>query len=198
MGGFWGVGVVVFVVVAAGMLTICRGRRGTVACIAAMILLSLVSVLPQSHELRYFMFIPLVWAATVGMLYPDLRDRFPRAGLGLLVLVLALFGYMVSENLGYYRIGKVDYRDAAVSWGAADWWPRLHPGITYCVVDLSPIGIMMTGPTMSEYSIVDRSRASLCPSTTIVVTPAGIQGSIPSAVPAIPAVDRAAGLTARR
>jgi Tetratricopeptide repeat len=176
MGGFWGFGVIVYLLVTFGMLIAYRRRAGIVASVAGIGLLCFVAVLPQSNELRYYMFIPLTWAATIGMLYPKLRDRFPRAGLGLLVLVLALFGHMVSQNWTYYQIEKIDYQDAAVAWGAAAWWPYLQQGQTYCVVDMLPIGIMMTGPTMSEYSIVDRSKVSLCPAGTIVVTTAGIQG----------------------
>ena len=176
MGGFWGIGVIVYLLVTFGMLVAFRRRAGVIACVAGVGLLCLVAVVPASNNLRYYMFIPLTWAATIGMLYPQLRGRSPRAALGLLVLVLALFGYMVSENLTHYQIQKVDYRDAAVAWGAADWWPKLQQGKTYCVVDMSPIGIMMTGPTMHEFSIVDRSKVSLCPVGTIVVTTAGIQG----------------------
>jgi hypothetical protein len=176
MGGFWGFGVIVYLLITFGMLIAYRRRAGIVASVAGICLLCFVAVLPQSNELRYYMFIPLTWAATIGMLYPKLRDRFPRVGLGLLVLVLALFGHMVSENWTYYQIEKIGYVDAAVAWGAANWWPQLQRGRTYCVVDMLPIGIMMTGPTMSEYSIVDRSTVSLCPAGTIVVTWAGIQG----------------------
>lgn len=172
MGGFWGMGVIVYLVVTFGTLTACRRRAGIVASIAGVGLLGVVAVLPQSNELRYYMFIPLTWAATIGMLYPQLRKRFHRAGLGLLVLVLALFGYMVFENTAYYKIQKVDYRDATVAWGASYWWPQLQQGRTYCVADMAmhAIAIMMTGPTMSEYTIVSRSKASLCPAGTIVLT----------------------------
>ena len=103
MGGFWGVGVVVYLLVSFGMLIALRRRAGIIASIAGIGLLGFVAVLPQSNELRYYMFIPLTWAATIGMLYPQLRDRFPRVGLGLLVLVLALFGHMVSENWTHYQ-----------------------------------------------------------------------------------------------
>ena len=176
MGGFWGFGAIVYLLVTFGMLIACRRRAGIVASVAGIGLLCFVAVLPQSNELRYYMFIPLTWAATIGMLYPKLRDRFPLAGLGLIVLVLGLFAHMASDNRTYYQIEKINYVDAAVAWGAANWWPQFQKGKTYCVVDMLPIGIMMTGPTMSEYSIVDRSTVSLCPAGTIVVTKAGIQG----------------------
>jgi hypothetical protein len=175
MGGFWGAGVVVYLVLTAGMLIAYRRKAGIIASIAGIGILGFVAILPQSNELRYYMFIPLTWAATIGMLYPHLRIRFPRAGSWLLVLVLALFGYMASENRPYYKIEALDNRDAAAVWGAAAWWPLLQQGETYCVVDMLPLGLLMTGPSMSEYSIVDRSNASLCPAGTVVVTKAGIQ-----------------------
>ncbi len=177
MGGFWGLGVIVYLLIALGLLMGCRRRRGAVASIAGLGLLGFVAMLPQSNELRYYMFLPLTWAATIGMLFPQVRDRFPRASLGLLVLVLALFGYMVSDTLVYYQVQKVDYRDATVAWGASYWWPQLQQGRTYCVADMAmeAISIMMTGPTMSEYSIVSRSKASLCPAGTIVLTMADYQ-----------------------
>ena len=175
MGGYWGAGVAVYLVLTVGLLITYRRRPGIIASIAGIGLLGFVAVLPQSNELRYYMFIPLTWAATIGMLYPQLRDRFPRVALGLLVLVLALFGYMASENWQYYQIEALDNRDAAVVWGAAAWWPVLKQGENYCVVDMLPLGFLMTGPSLSEYSIVDRSSASLCPAGTVVVTKAGIQ-----------------------
>jgi hypothetical protein len=181
MGGFWNIGVVVYLLISFGMLIALRRRAGLIASIAAVGVLCLIAVIPASNNLRYWLFIPLTWAATIGMLYPELRHRFPRAALGMLAVVLVLFGYMVSQNSAYLPIQPFGYRDAAVAWGAADWWPKLQQGKTYCVVDLSPIGMMMTGPTMHEFSIVDRTKATLCPAGTIVVSAAGIER--PSATP---------------
>ncbi len=87
-----------------------------------------------------------------------------------------MFGYMVVENQARYQFEKVDYRDAAVVWGAADWWSKLQPGRPYCAVGMMPIGILLTGPTMHEYTIIDRSKIELCPRDSIVLTFAGIQG----------------------
>jgi hypothetical protein len=39
------------------------------------IMWGLTSVLPQSHELRYFQFLPLSVAAVVAMLMPKVRTR---------------------------------------------------------------------------------------------------------------------------
>ena len=176
MGGFWGAGVVIYLAVTFTMLIAYRRRAGIIASVTGIGLLCLVAVLPQSNELRYFLFIPLTWAAAIAMTYAPVRTQFPRAGVGLLTLVLVLFAHMVSENRTYYQIEKIDYRDAAVAWGAANWWPRLDRSDTYCAVDMMPIGIMMTGPTMSEYTIVDRTKVSLCPPGSIVVTTTGFQG----------------------
>ncbi len=106
MGGFWGVGVVVYLLITFGMLVAFRRRAGVIVSIAAFGVLCVISVIPASNNMRYYLFIPLTWAATIGMLYPELRDRFPRAALGLLGLVLVLFGYMVSENSAYYPISR--------------------------------------------------------------------------------------------
>jgi hypothetical protein len=61
-----------------------------------------------------------------------------------------------------------------VASGAADWWPRLRHGSTYCVVHLPYQSLMMTGPTMTEFNIVDRSDPTLCPAGALVVTADGI------------------------
>ncbi len=175
MGGFWGVGVLIYLLIMFGMLIAFRRKAGVIACVAAVGVLCVVAVIPASNNMRYYMFIPLTWAATIGMLYPELRVRFPRIAVGLLGIVLVLFGYMVDQNATYYQIVPFGYRDAAVAWDAAKWWPKLQQGKTYCVVDMSPIGIMMTGPTMHEFEIVDRTKATLCPVGATIVTAAGIQ-----------------------
>ena len=173
-GGYWVVGVVFYVVTMMTMLVAHDRRTGTIAGLAAIATLGLVAILPQSHDLRYYMFIPLTWAAAVGMLFPQFKRRSPMLALVLLTVMLGLFSYMVSENRVHYRISKVDYLDAARAWGADQWWPRFQRGETYCAVGMDPIGMMLTGPTMSEYSIVDRSHEALCPDGTIVVTKAGV------------------------
>jgi len=76
---------------------------------------------------------------------------------------------MDAENETHYEISRVDYTEAARQWGATRWWAQFERGKTYCTVDMVPIGILLTGPTMSEYSIVDRSTEALCPQQSIVV-----------------------------
>ena len=177
MGGFWGLGVAVYLVATGGLLIWYRRRAGILAGIAGLALLGLVAILPQSNELRYFQFIPLSWAAASGMLYPHLRVAHPRATIALLALVLAMFGYVVSENLGYFYVAPQSSRDIAAISGADKWWPLLQPGKTYCAVQM-PVetAFFMTGPTLSEHSIVARSQPSLCPADTIILTKEGIQG----------------------
>jgi len=156
------------------MLIAYRRKRGIVASLAFVGTLCFVGLLPQSNELRYYMFIPLTWAAAIGMLFPNFRDKFPRTALLFLVVVVGLFFHMVVENSTYYQIAKVDYKDAAQAWNASHWWTELQRGQTYCAVGMMPIGILLTGPTMSEFSIVDRSSEALCPDGSTVVTDAGI------------------------
>ena len=54
---------------------------------------------------------------------------------------------------------------------------KLERGKTYCAVDMLPLGMMLTGPTMTEYTIIDRSRESLCPCGSIILTRNGVQSS---------------------
>jgi hypothetical protein len=109
------------------------------------------------------------------MLFPHFKKTVPLGALALLAIVTGLFSYMVYENQIHYRIEKTDYLAAARLWGATPWWDKLERGQTYCVVDMLPIGMLMTGPTLSEYSIVDRSSEALCPEGTMLVTKGGIQ-----------------------
>jgi hypothetical protein len=169
MGGFWGVAAVVYALALPWMLVVCHGKRGWVASAAVLGGLLLAGVLPQSHELRYYLFIPLTGAAAVGMLFPRFQRARPLAAMGLLAVVLGLFVHMGLENLPHYRITRVDHVEAARAWGAAQWWPVLRPGETYCAVDMLPIGMLLTGPTLSEFTIVDRSRAELCPSGSRII-----------------------------
>ena len=124
-------------------------------------------------------FIPLTLAATIGMLFPEIRTRFPWVGLSFLVLVLAMFGYMVSENSTYYQVTSKGWIEAATYWNATQFWTKFQIGQAYCAVNMQPIGILLTGPTMSEYTIIDRSKASLCPAGIPIVTYNGIQAPLP-------------------
>jgi len=110
------------------------------------------------------------------MLFRPIQIRFPRVAAGILALVLVLFGYIVSETSQYYQVAALDNRAAAKIWGADKFWPLLKPGETYCAVHMYPLGFLLTGPTLTEFSIVDRSRASLCPPGTIILTKEGLQG----------------------
>jgi hypothetical protein len=175
MGGFWGIGTAIFLVLAAGMMVVYRRRAGIIASLAGVAMLGFVGLLPQSNELRYFMFIPLTWAGTIGMLFKPIQIRFPRAAVAILALVVVLFGYIVSETWQYYQVTALDNRAAAKVWGADKFWPLRKAGETYCAVHMYPLGILLTGPTLSEFSIVDRSEASLCPPGTIIITKQGIR-----------------------
>ncbi len=183
MGGFWVVGVVFYLTSMVALLVRTEGRRGVVASAGALVVLCFVATLPQSHELRYYLFLPLAWAAAVGMTFPKFAQAMPRAAIAFLVVVLGLFGYMVVENRDHYRIESRDYVAAAKEWGAASWWGRLERGRIYCAVDMMPLGMMLTGPTMTEFTIVDRSKAALCPAGSIVATANGQLRPVDEVVP---------------
>ncbi len=169
MGGFWKTGVVIYLVLTVSLLVFLERRRGAILVMAALGVLAFLAILPVSNELRYYMFLPLTWAGTLGILFPLLKERVPVAASGFLVAVVVLFGYMVWENRAHYRIQRVGYLEAAKFWRAAGWWPRLQSGVTYCAVDMAPAGILLTGPTMREFTIVERSRSQLCPANSVVL-----------------------------
>lgn len=162
-GGFWAVGTVFYLLTLGALLTLKSRSRGLAALAGIFGLICVVGLLPQSHELRYYLFLPLMWAGGIGMLFPDFKREIPTLVPAFLVMVLSMFGYMVWENLVHYRIERKGYREAADSWGASQWWSRLKQGERYCAVDMVPVGILLTGPTMTEFTIIDRSRAYLCP-----------------------------------
>ena len=169
MGGFWGVAAIFYTVVVVGMLIVSHGRRGAAVSAVLLAAVAAFGTLPQSHELRYYLFIPLSGAGCVGVLFPSFKRAAPHAAMILLSLVLGLFVHMVFENRAHYAVERVDQGAAARAWGAADWWPRLRRGEAYCAVGMMPIGMLLTGPTLSEYRIFDRSRAELCPPGTLIL-----------------------------
>jgi hypothetical protein len=122
-----------------------------------------VSVLPQSHELRYFQFLPLSVATVVAMMIPRVRPNYPVVTLAILGLILGEFVWISKVNRTYYRIERVGYQQAAEAWGVDAMWSSLEPGKTYCAVGFEPAGFLLTGPTMREFHIVDRPDAALCP-----------------------------------
>lgn len=174
MGGFWAAGVVTFLSSAISLLIKFAGRRGFIASFAFILIIGVVSQIPQSHELRYYLFIPLCWAVAIAMFYPHLKRTDPLAGFGLVTLFLGLFIYMASENREHYTLQFRNYFDVAQTRGMAGWWKHLKPDESYCAVGMPPAAIMLTGPTMKEFRIYDRSASSLCPENSIAITFDGI------------------------
>lgn len=175
MGGFWNVGVVVFLAAMLAGLVALAGKAGRVAAAGIIATLALVAILPQANELRYVLFIPLVWAAVLGMLFPLLSARWPRGGLAFVGLVFVLFATMASVNRGYYRIQRVGWTEVAGRVGITDLWAKLTPGASYCAVGLNGTAFMMTGPTMTEYRIYSRGNVLDCPPGLPVINRDGIQ-----------------------
>jgi hypothetical protein len=168
-GGFWVVGVITAVLAAILLGFLLQPARGFTVAAFVGIMWGLTSVLPQSHELRYFQFLPLSVAAVVAMLMPKVRTRYPATVLVISCLILGEFIYIARVNRNYYRVEKMDYARAAQVLGAARIWPSLERGKTYCAVGFAPIGFMLTGPTMHEFHIVDRPDAGLCPANTAIL-----------------------------
>lgn len=174
MGGFWFGWVVFYIPCMLALLVITNKRTGTIASISILALLGFTGLLPQSNELRYYLYIPLTCAAIIGMLYPLFKQKYPGLALLLLINVIGLWSYMLTENWVHYRLEKIDYQNAAEYWNIPRWWMTLQTAKHYCVVDMLPIGILLSGPTLSEFRITDRSKESYCPSESIIVDKQGV------------------------
>ncbi len=155
LGGFWGPGAVLFPALVLGAAFRLDHRRGRFVALGMAAMLGLVTILPQSHELRYFLFLPLTWAASLGFLYPDLRGRFPRMALAVLVACASVFSYVVWLNRDFLRVERVGYREAAKAMGAEPLWAHLSRNRVTCAVRMSPRSILLTGPTMQEFPVRD-------------------------------------------
>jgi hypothetical protein len=168
-GGFWVVGVITASLAAILLGFLSAPRHGFIIAAALGTLWCLVSVLPQSHELRYFQFLPLTVAALVAMLIPLVRQHYPAVTLAILSLVLGEFVWISKVNRAYYRVERVGYEQAAEWWGVRPFWSVLEPGQTYCAVGFEPVAFLLTGPTMREFHIIDRPEVGLCPPNVTVL-----------------------------
>jgi hypothetical protein len=172
-GGFWSVGVITAALAAVLLGFLCHARKGwaLLGFLAAM--WCCVAFLPQSHELRYHLFLPLTMAAIIAMLLARVRRDYPAVTLVLLAVFLGEFIWMVKVNRAYYRVERADYRTAAEFWGVTPWWPMLQRGQTYCAVGFAPAGMFLTGPTMKEFHIIDRPDRTECPPHVQLIIAAG-------------------------
>src|SRR5690606_23452356 len=77
------------------------------------------------------------------------------------------------------RVERSDYTELARSWGADQYWPQMQAGVQYCAVDMAPVGFLLTGPTMREFSVVDRRLPENCPAGSVQISaaPAPAAGS---------------------
>jgi hypothetical protein len=169
MGGFWHVAVVTATAAIAALSILWNRRKGLMLLGAMAGLLCFVAVLPQSHELRYHQFLPLTMAATIGMLLPRIRRTHPGIALIVLSVLLTEFVYISNVNRWYYTVQRIGYMYDAIPERMPAMWDQLERGKVYCAVGFEPVAFMLTGPTMSEFKIIDRSNARLCPSNTVLL-----------------------------
>jgi hypothetical protein len=169
MGGFWNVAVITANAAISLLALLWHRRKGLILLGSMGAMLCFVAVLPLSNALRYYLFLPLTWAATIAMLLPQVRRSHPAVALTVLSVLLAEFVYVSNVNRSYYRVERVGYLQAARLWNAAAWWPHLQRGKVYCAVGFDARAILLTGPTMSEFHIIDRPEIALCPHNAIVL-----------------------------
>ena len=138
-------------------------RTGWLMTAVILFLWGFVSVLPQSHYLRYFMFLPLTISAAIAILLPRVRPLYPVTAFVLVCLMFVEFVYIVRVNRVYFRLEPISYAQAAEVWGFKNYWSRLESGKTYCAVGFEPSAFMLTGPTMHEFRIIEQKQPSRCP-----------------------------------
>jgi hypothetical protein len=128
-------------------------RRGLVprsAQAAFAVSLVLVAVLPQSHELRYWLFIPLALAiATARALAGERPPRAvpPMLVAGALFVLWSVRPFSIDARLPE----ELAPRDARAFWAAQAAHPTPGP-IRVC--DVNPDGIFYAGPHFREYEVI--------------------------------------------
>ena len=169
MGGFWNVAVVTATVAVALLGLLWDRRKGLILLGSMGVLLCFVAVLPESNVLRFYQFLPLTWAATIGMLLPRIRRGYPAVTLVAMSVLLTEFVYVSRINRSYYGQARMGYMDAARLSGMPAWWATLDRSKVYCAVGFAPRTIMLTGPTMSEFHIIEGTDPRDCPADAIIL-----------------------------
>lgn len=120
------------------------------------VFLVFTSFLPQGHELRYFLFIPLCIAFSLARVLPMMPKYW---GLVFKVLILASAAYVVEKaQFKKFDFGSItNYASPRIknAWQAYDKALVKKP---LCGEDGNPASIFYAGPTLREYPVVDRDR----------------------------------------
>lgn len=127
------------------------GRVPTAALAAFAGALALVALLPQGHELRYWLFVPLVlalWTARgIETLTPGVRRTLATAlFLGALFVLWATHPFAIDPRPPQ----TFAPRAARAFWAEQAAHPRAGPAR---ICDVNPDGIFWSGPTFREYEV---------------------------------------------
>ena len=164
MGGFWGGSVVFFLLSMWGLQASLSLPKALWLIVTTLGLLTFVAFIPQSHELRYFLFIPLTWAAISGTLERRISESRPLLAALYVLVCFGLFAHMVDVNRRHWFVRRIDYARAVAAWQMDPWWDALEPGVDYCYSDaVDPCGIMLTGPTLHEFRVRRVADKEPCP-----------------------------------
>ena len=114
--------------------------------------IALIAVLPQGHELRYWLFIPLalaLWTARgiEGLPAPLRRSLKPALFLGAVFVLLATHPFAIDPRPPQAFAPTA----ARAFWAAQAAHPRTEPAR---ICNVNPDGIFWAGPTFSEYRVV--------------------------------------------
>ena len=153
----------------AGMSLLLDRVRGLFLILGILVVLAFVSVLPQSHELRYYMFIALAGAAIAATLFPAFSQKYSRSALAMALTFVAMLVYVLHINHVYLRIERIGFVDLAKGYRVDQYLPSLRGDVIYCTVNMGPLPFLLTGPTMNEFKIIDALAADRCPAKTVLL-----------------------------
>jgi hypothetical protein len=124
--------------------------RLAISTLASFVLM--LSVIPQNHELRYWLFIPLCGLYLIAQDMEFLSNRW-QLGLKAFFLVCAIFVF--NKTFDRYRVSKITPAELTPGVAREYWVRRANSQIAAdeCIKVDIPWGIFWAGPTFNEYPV---------------------------------------------
>jgi hypothetical protein len=111
--------------------------------------MALISAMPQSHELRYWLAMPMIWALIIVSRQEFLRGVGVK---GLLVVILCYTLYSIKDNAFFIDLRQPS--QFAPSY-AREFWNEASSDKVYSICNRIPYGLFWSGPTFREYMVKD-------------------------------------------
>ncbi len=116
-------------------------------------------VLPQSHELRYYLFIPLVlaWLTAATLSHPNAGS----VCIAFMIVLILLSVRSFHINAPHLAARKQTMEDVAQRFGIH--WNAMTPGADYCGRNTANVLVLLTGPSLREFRVRWAGTESPCP-----------------------------------